>query len=359
MRDALSDTFQTIEPRLNGVITAVPISSTTARSLGYVVAKVAGNAGVRVAINPDGPLPAIGDSIIARQSGSPLNATYTIDGYTGITRPSSVITQFMDPATVGDTVYGGGDILIGDAKGGPNTWIEAGATHLRNGSTDLILLDSTGAAPFVRIGEEGVGKSNVYIDPDKVALRVGTTEKVTLGSDGNVALTGDMVVGTSGVIRSGATGFMTGVGYWMDYNNGAPRIRIGDPNGHYIVLDGSDLTVNVAADHGALGGLGDDDHPQYGAIAQNETVSGSWTHSNLAVTDWMSVGGNLTVGNGADVDVQFVLHRTTGGDFILQWNGVLATTTKSFKPSDLGLARISQSAPTTPFAGMVWLDPTT
>ena len=33
-------------------------------------------------------------------------------------------------------------------------------------------------------------------------------------------------------------------------------------------------------DHGALTGLADDDHPQYAAIAQNETVSGTWTFSN-------------------------------------------------------------------------------
>jgi len=34
-------------------------------------------------------------------------------------------------------------------------------------------------------------------------------------------------------------------------------------------------------DHGsALDGLSDDDHPQYAAIAQNESISGTWTHSN-------------------------------------------------------------------------------
>lgn len=30
------------------------------------------------------------------------------------------------------------------------------------------------------------------------------------------------------------------------------------------------------SDHGLLTGLGDDDHPQYGALAQNEVVTGSW-----------------------------------------------------------------------------------
>lgn len=37
--------------------------------------------------------------------------------------------------------------------------------------------------------------------------------------------------------------------------------------------------VAALLDHGALSGLGDDDHPQYAAIAQNEEISGKWTFS--------------------------------------------------------------------------------
>ena len=38
-------------------------------------------------------------------------------------------------------------------------------------------------------------------------------------------------------------------------------------------------------DHGALTGLSDDDHPQYGQIATDETISGLWTHSdNIRIT---------------------------------------------------------------------------
>lgn len=40
-----------------------------------------------------------------------------------------------------------------------------------------------------------------------------------------------------------------------------------------------------ADDHGSLTGLYDDDHPQYGHLAQNEVVSGLWTLSPLTVTD--------------------------------------------------------------------------
>jgi hypothetical protein len=36
-------------------------------------------------------------------------------------------------------------------------------------------------------------------------------------------------------------------------------------------------SVTGSLDHGNLSGLSDDDHPQYGHLSQNETVSGSWT----------------------------------------------------------------------------------
>jgi hypothetical protein len=38
-------------------------------------------------------------------------------------------------------------------------------------------------------------------------------------------------------------------------------------------------------DHGSLTGLYDDDHPQYGHLAQNEIVSGLWTFAPLTSTD--------------------------------------------------------------------------
>jgi predicted phage tail protein len=59
----------------------------------------------------------------------------------------------------------------------------------------------------------------------------------------------------------------------------------------------------------------------------------------------------------SDVDVTLSLMRTTGGNFQLAWNGVVASTNKPIKPYDLGINRISQTEPSSPFAGMIWLDP--
>ena len=45
------------------------------------------------------------------------------------------------------------------------------------------------------------------------------------------------------------------------------------------LTDGGESALHIH-DHGDLNGLGDDDHPQYAALAQNEIVSGAWRFSN-------------------------------------------------------------------------------
>jgi len=49
---------------------------------------------------------------------------------------------------------------------------------------------------------------------------------------------------------------------------------------HVLLATGATTFAFGQLDHGALGGLGDDDHPQYAALAQNETITGAWTFPN-------------------------------------------------------------------------------
>ena len=66
----------------------------------------------------------------------------------------------------------------------------------------------------------------------------------------------------------------------------------------------------------------------------------------------------LTINSdGSDEDVELKLHRETGGDFSIFWNGDIAWTTNAFRPSDLLINRISDTEPSNPKAGMVWIDP--
>lgn len=74
-------------------------------------------------------------------------------------------------------------------------------------------------------------------------IRTGTTSKFTADTSGNLSIVGDLAVGTAGVIRSGATAYGTGTGYWLDYNGGTPRLRVGTTSGNRLAWDGTDLTL--------------------------------------------------------------------------------------------------------------------
>jgi len=56
-------------------------------------------------------------------------------------------------------------------------------------------------------------------------------------------ITGDFTIGTSGLLRSGATDYTTGTGWVLDYNAGTPRFRVGTTAGNRFAWDGTDLTL--------------------------------------------------------------------------------------------------------------------
>lgn len=75
----------------------------------------------------------------------------------------------------------------------------------------------------------------------------GSTVKTSFDTSGNGSLTGDLAIGTSGSLRSGATAYDTATGYWLDYNGGTPRFRIGTTTGaatpSYLRWTGTALEV--------------------------------------------------------------------------------------------------------------------
>jgi hypothetical protein len=71
------------------------------------------------------------------------------------------------------------------------------------------------------------------------------SRKFWADTSGNLSLTGDLSIGTSGSLRSGATAYDTGTGYWLDYNGGTPRFRIGTTSAgaSYLRWTGSALEL--------------------------------------------------------------------------------------------------------------------
>ena len=90
----------------------------------------------------------------------------------------------------------------------------------------------------------GASATNVTVDATNgFRIRTGTTNKFVADTSGNLSIVGDLSVGTSGVIRSGATSYASGTGWIMEHNGGTPRFRIGNPSGNRLTWDGTTLSV--------------------------------------------------------------------------------------------------------------------
>jgi hypothetical protein len=117
--------------------------------------------------------------------------------------------------------------------------------------------------------------------------------------------------------------------------SGLPTNIFSRANIEYVVIVNEDpipvnlVSVSGTGPHGLLSGLENDDHPQYGVISGTETVTGSWTFTNVAnitaVTGTFTQG--LTVGTGTnyifDNDVRFVDGTMQIGISAVDINGTL------------------------------------
>lgn len=87
-------------------------------------------------------------------------------------------------------------------------------------------------------------------------IRNGTTNKLVADTSGNLTLTGDLSVGTAGVVRSGtASGLLTGDGFWIQ-GGATPSFRIGNPGGNRLVYDSTTGLLNVFGNGSGLTSIG-------------------------------------------------------------------------------------------------------
>ncbi len=134
------------------------------------------------------------------------------------------------------------------------------------------------------------GGAFIAFDPTNGA-RIGynTTEHFKVDASGNAFFAGDVKVGTGGSLSSGASAYGTGTGWWLDYNSGTPRFRVGNTSGNIIAWDGTNIgirsgfltvdfsdavgNVSIGSTPLSVGRLrvasGDDTSGTYGLIATN------------------------------------------------------------------------------------------
>ena len=175
-------------------------------------------------------------SVTRNLDGSGANQWYAGDAMlnTGTTG-----NGFIDLYSTAGVLSGSGPTIVGNVRTGTtyNNIAPRWAIGNLNG------LYGYGATTYgAAFGDSSA--TNLTIDATNgLRIRSGTTNKLVANTSGDLSLTGAFSIGTSGSFSSGATAYGTGTGWWMDYNAGTPRFRIGNPAGSQLTWDGSALTV--------------------------------------------------------------------------------------------------------------------
>ena len=203
---------------------------------------------------------------------------------------------FIDLYSLSGIVSGSGPTIAGNVRTGTTYSQVAPRWAIGN----LNGLYGYGATTYgVAFGDPS--NTNITIDATNgFRIRSGTTNKLTADVSGNLAIVGDLSVGTSGVIRSNATAFGTGTGIWMDYNGGTPRFRVGNPAGNRLSWDGTTLTIvgegsGVTNINGGNIQTGTITATQIAAntITAAKIAAGTITADRMNVTSLSAISGNL------------------------------------------------------------------
>lgn len=234
----------------------------------------------------------------------------------------------LDTGTTGDgmiNLYSESEILINGAAQGPaiTGYVRTGTDWNQlaprwtignlNGTYGYVA-DTYGAA----FGDASA--TNVTVDATNgFRIRSGTTNKFVADTSGNLSIVGDLSVGTSGIIRSGATSYAAGTGFVVDYNAGTPRMRIGTAAGNRMTWDGTTLNVvgDITTTSGTIGGC---------TIAASSITCGSTftVTSAGALTSTSATIGGFVVGSDyiRDSGNSFGMASTvTGGTDVRFWAG--------------------------------------
>jgi hypothetical protein len=146
---------------------------------------------------------------------------------------------FIDLYSTAGVISGSGPTIVGNVRTGTTYSNIAARWAIGN----LNALYGYGVTTYgAAFGDPSA--TNVTVDATNgFRIRSGTTNKFLADTSGNLSIVGDLSVGSSGLIRSGATSYASGTGYVLDFNGGTPRLRVGTTAGNRLQWDGTDLTL--------------------------------------------------------------------------------------------------------------------
>lgn len=245
---------------------------------------------------------------------------------------ASAFTAITDSSTAGQVLrvtgastYAWGALDLANANAVTGT-LPAGnlathdiiTAHTESGLTTGQIIRATGATTFAW-GQLDLSNANAitgtlgssYIGTHSHAESDITDGTTLTRNAGTETVTGTWTISTGGSIK--VTQQSDGLWYWDNgLNYHTKFITVGDWTGsHTVTIPQATGTLaltsdipSVITDHGALSGLGDDDHSAiYPGYAQSETISGDWVFAG-------STYKGITVGSSANMGV--VRFNTSG-----------------------------------------------
>lgn len=217
-----------------------------------------------------------------------------------------------DPTTL--TITGTGDVNIGSS----------GLTSVGGTNTELT------AAGLVTLWGFGSG---VLVDGQ-------FADVIQLTVRGNAAQTANpFVVETSAgtdLFSVSSAGLARVLAFQMPTGAAAGRLLISDGSG----VGTWQAQSNV--DHGSLGGLSDDDHPQYAALAQPETITELWTHTRQLFIDASSNEISFLVQGAGGQTANLMTLETSAGTDVFTVSIAGACVGSKFSVSDTAQATKDQ-----------------
>ena len=127
------------------------------------------------------------------------------------------------------------------------------------------------------------------VTADRISVANLAAMSANLGS----VTAGSLTLDATGFVRGGATGYLTGAGFWMGYHSGQYKFHIGDPTTDYLAWTGSSLTIKGVL-NGATGTFAGALSAATGSFAGSLTAaSGTLGALNIAS------GGNVKMGQTA------------------------------------------------------------
>jgi len=283
-----------------------------AKSIAFILAAV-----LIIAVTPFGSLSTVVKGVLAEAMASPPSSWQARPLAAPVGTAFTYQGQLMEGGDPADGLYDLRFILYDSEVGGSQVGsiVYKNSTLVSDGlfSVDLDFGASAfaGQARWLEIGV-GPGGSGTYtalsdrqeITPTPYALYAMNADTLD-GQQGTFFLDASNVdAGVLDTARYSAAADLAGEGYLGDgagdiaQNNGVLQVSLDSD-----LLDGlhaSDLSAaGHSHDHGALVGLLDDDHPQYFALSQGETVTGipAFNGGTSGVTAPFSVDSTYTVSN--------------------------------------------------------------